>query len=243
MTTVYWDVIKPGFDNEDCSLDLAIMDLEPVLPSIIKSRNHAKDASYLNCPAFLEYYKNTFVVRSPINIKLNVDYATKHLTIYPQGQEFYDKFIVNRAAVLGDNDPFLVSILVHYCFASDEECMLEQMPVTFNFAEIPNIRPIPGIFDISKWYRPIELGFEVIDSSKPVEIKRGDPVVYVRFTPKDGSKVTLKRKEFSKEQLTNVNRCTSLKNSLPKQPLKVLYKLAEVLNMNFPKKCPFDWRK
>lgn len=243
MTTVYWNSYKASDKEIEASLDLAILDIEPVLPHIIKSRNHDKQHSYLSCPAFIDYYKNTYVVRSPITTKLTVDYDKKYLSIYPQPQDFYDNFIDNRARVLGENDPFLMSICMFYLFVADSECLVEQLPVLFHDNQISNIRTIPGTFDISKWYRPLELAFEVIDHTKPIEITRGDPLFYVRFIPKDGGKVNIERTQFSKEQIDNTVQCVLFKKAVPKQPLKILYKLAEVLNMKTRKKCPFSWGK
>jgi len=240
MTTVYWGQNKVDFSTVEASLDLAFIEPELLLPTIKKSRAH-ESGTYLECPAFLDYYKHTYIIRSPITTTLTVDYANKYLNVFPQKQEFYDTFVNNRANVIGHKDPFLLSLQFFNLFVADEDCMVEQLPPAFH-PEVANIRVIPGTFNIGKWYRPLEVAFEVIDPSKPIKITRGDPLYYVRLIPKNGGKVELKPTTYTREQSDIVISCVSLKKAIPKLPLKALYKLAERFNMLPKKKCPFNWR-
>lgn len=245
MTTVYWGIVdKLGNTNSDLvatSLNLVTAEPELLLPDIKKARSHTEE-SYLSCPAFLDYYRNTYIVRSPITTTLTVDYANKYLNMYPQKQEFYDAFVNNRASTLGEKDPFLLSLQFFNLFIADGDCMVEQLPASFH-TNVPNIRIIPGTFNIGKWYRPLEAAFEVIDPNQPIKITRGDPLYYVRLVPKDGGKIELKHKTYTREQIDAVTSCVTLKKAAPKLPLKVLYKLTERLNMLPKNKCPFNWRK
>lgn len=216
MTTVYWQFI----DTPAQALELAYFDPELLLPEISKIRN----SKYIKCPAFLEYYKNTYLIRSPIDI--TITYNKGQLSIYPQAQKFYDAYVTHRGHQIEENDPFLMSLIFQYLFIADKDCLIETIPAIFHDIST-KIRLIPGTFNINKWFRPIEFGFEFINENEPIVIKRGDPLFYVKFkTPKD-EKILLKQKDFDKSILNAVKKCTHLKFAININPLKVLYKLAE----------------
>lgn len=245
MTTIQWGLFKESHKLLHEGLELAYFPPEPVLPYILANRNPVKANAYTQCPAFLDYYRNVYVIKSPFDIKLNIDAKTGYMHIFPQAQEFYDTFLLNRSDAVGEGDPFLFSLSIFYLFAADKECVLEEIPVTFHDSPLNSkLRVISGTFDISKWFRPVEIAFEVLDKNDTISIRRGDPLVYIRFIPAQGKKVYLENKPFTSEQIKAVYKCTTLKECVPKQPLEVLYKYAEKLKPLFSrKKCPFNWSK
>jgi hypothetical protein len=242
MTTVYWNIFQANKIVQDDCMVLSHFDPEPVLPYIIKNRVATTD-DYLTCPAFLDYYKNTYVIRSPVDIKIMFNSNTRTLNILPQRQEFYDTFIKYRGDLNAISNPFLMSFALFYLFISNDDCMLEQTPVSLHDTSFSSkIRLIGGTFNINKWFRPVEFGFEFINENEPLIIKRGDPMYYIRFVPKNGKKVTLVKKQFSEADHASVMACANLKKGMEKQPFKVLYELAKRIKPKVAKKCPFNWR-
>lgn len=239
-TNVYWNIYDPITPNSSNYLVLTHFDPEPILPYIIKNRERPSDANtYTTCPAFLDYHKNTYVIRSPVDIQFKYDPKSGQLNISPQSQDFYDSWVMHR----GNYSPFLMSFGLYYLFIADQDCMVEQTPVTFHDNVVSSkIRLISGTFNIGKWFRPIDFGFEFLDESQPLIIKRGDPLYYLRFVPKDNKKINLVKRKMSNEIHTSVESCINVKKGLTKQPLKVLYSLAEKLRPKVTKKCPFNWR-
>lgn len=240
MTTIYW---SPWADEAHWG-DLTFYEPEPVLPYIAKTRSSGDLGHYIQCPAFRDYYKNMYMVRSPISITISYDRKTDSLQITPQDQKFYDNYIRPRGRQRGSNDPFLMSIAVQYLFLADAKCFIEQLPVTYHEASVASkIRLIPGTFDISQWYRPVEFAFEILDDTNPLAIKRGDPLFYVRFVTDD--KVSLKYKEVDSKTREAVNACLTVKEGARQLDLHTLYTLAlrvkDKLWFN-KKKCPFNWR-
>jgi len=222
MTTIYWQFK----DTSAQALELAYFDPEPLLPEISKIRN----SRYVKCPAFLEYYKNTYLIRSPID--MTITYNKGQLTIYPQTQKFYDAYVIHRGHQIKETDPFLMSLNIQYLFIADKDCVVEQIPAMFHDIST-KLRLISGTFNIHKWFRPTDFAFEFINENEPIVIKRGDPLFYVKFkTPKD-EKIVLKQKHFDESVFNNVKSCTNLKNAIPKCPLKVLYKLTERIKLKF----------
>jgi hypothetical protein len=121
--------------------------------------------------------------------------------------------------------PMMLSLHARYLFVADKPCLIEQLPPSMHLEEcVQNMRVIAGTFDISKWFRPVESSFEVVDPTKVLRIRRGDPLFYVRLVPQDGT-VTLKHEEYSDEMRAEVFKCTSVKRTMRNLPLKALYEL------------------
>jgi hypothetical protein len=233
MTTVVWSVFS---DENTPWIPLAFFDPTPAYPEIVASRNfvtgHANN--FLGCPAITGYFKNTFVIKSPVDIHLIFDSDKNWISIKNCDQKFYDSFIENRCDVRTDSStPMIMSLKLYYYFYSENSCLVESLDPTMHCQPcIENIRVIPGTFDISKWFRFLQPSFEIIDPSKPLIIKRGDPLFYVRLIPKDDSKVNLVYKEFNKEMLNETIKCMSLKFGLRNLSLKTLYELGKRVNKN-----------
>jgi len=245
MTNIQWDIDNdPKLGATYDLLKVAHIPPEPVLPHILASRHHVNNNTYLKCPAFLDYYRNVYVIKSPFNIKIGFDKKNKYLSVQPQGQDFYDAFLFNRTDVISKDDPFLFSLSFRYLFTADEDCFIEELPVTFHDNALTSkLRLISGTYNIAKWFRPVEVAYEVITKEESISIKRGDPLMYIRFVPKNNERINLKHVKFSDEQLKAVQQCVALKKCFPHYALSAVYKLVEKLTPLFKtKKCPFNWR-
>lgn len=247
MTTVYWTPYEDVV-GKSTSMYLSMIDPTPLLPEFIKSRDAtaiANSGHYFLCPAFQDYYKNTYVIYSPVDIDLEYDKESGYLKI-SKGQEFYDNYVVFRNVKINDANPPLISLAFKYMFIADKSCMVEQLPAALHDNKVANnIRLIPGTFNISKWYRPVEIAFEIANVSQTISIKRGDPLCYVRFIPTDKSKINFVYKELTSDLLEVVDRCVKVKLINPKIALDTLYVMAEKLRNSLwfnKKKCPFNWR-
>ena len=109
-----------------------------------------------------------------------------------------------------------------------------------------NINIIQGEFDISKWIRPVEFSFEIIDKTKPLIFKRGDPLFYVRFATDET--VKLIRKPMTEELDFISSACIYAKDIIGKQSLDERYKSASGLINSYrdklfgkKSKCPFSF--
>jgi hypothetical protein len=240
MTTIYWDFVDA---SKTGALDLTYYEPELVLPNIMRHR----DGEYLKCPAFSDHFKNIYLIRSPVDIKIifkKEENGNGFLTIEPQNQVFFNSYIQPRGNQAGKDDPFLMSIYFTYLFVADDDCLLEQMPAIFYGDEILNkIRLIPGSFNIHRWYRVLDFAFEVKDISQPLIINRGDPLFYIRFNAGLNKKVTLKNKKFDEDVYEALKSCINTKIGSPNKALNFLYKLAERVKPKIiQKKCPFNFK-
>jgi len=240
MTTIRWY----PYNHQSNSLELLLMEPEPVLPRIIKDRVNSPDNSFIHCPAFRDYYRNVYVIRSPVDIKLIYDKETDFLSVSPQSQNFYDNYFVHRGDQISESSAPLFSFCVKYLFIANKDCMMEQIPVSMHDNNhLNNMRLISGTFNIHRWFRPVEFAFEML--TPEVSIKRGDPLFYVRFIPTDGTKVELVADICTAEERQVVLNCTQLKEAQRILNLKTLYELAKRVYPRLwfnKKKCPFNWR-
>ena len=240
---VYW---CPFLLNGDWH-NVGYFEPEPVLKYIASQRNN--DVEYLKCPAFQQYYANTFVIRSPVDLELKIEKNSdgkKILVTKDFNQNFYNDHIFPR---LAQNTVFsMFSLEFSYIFYSENSVTLEMLPANMEKTTfIKNTNLIPGEFDISKWIRPVSPAFEIVNDLEVLSISRGDPLFYVRF--KSDKKINLIRVEQDNIIESLEKACSRLKFFVPKNSLEENYKAAQsMINLYklklFRKKCPFHfWTK
>lgn len=190
------------------------------------------------CPAFTDYYYNTFAIIAPFDILFKIEDSTVYL--FFNTTDVASKLLEMRCDV--EDVKKIFSIGMHFQFTTDDDVMIEQIPA--NFTTPSNGYLIPGTFNISKWYRSIEFAYEMVDSSKPFTVKKGDPLCFVRFLPADRSKVKLERSPMTYELKQAVNECINSKEMERGKPLAYRYVTAEGIIKDYKKmrgnKCPMN---
>ena len=186
-----------------------------------------KGASYLKCPAFQETIKNEFVIQAPFDLNITVNADEQTVTTDRFGQKFYDAFINNRGNQSPRPNPYMVTLPPYYTFYSKDSVHMESKDVSLLASgSTSNIKIIPGGFNISKWIRPIEFAVEVTDTSKPIEMRLGDPLFSVRFTTPNNVPVKLTRVERTQDLRTIMQACVGVKNYMPNMKLEKVYEIA-----------------
>lgn len=226
MTTVFWCPATIGMklfsDNE-------ITFFEPVL--LLKELTQARQTSnYMNCPAFVDYCRNTYVIKAPFDLTITVDATSKHMEVTGTNQAYFEEFFRNRGDERSDTDPYMVTAPPRYLFYSFDSVEMESMPAFLQANQsLENANLIPGRFNIGKWMRPVEFTFELKDHKKTIHVKRGDALFYVRFTSTKNpqEKVTLERVVMTKEMTYAIQGCVRTKDAIPKLTLPALYEMAE----------------
>jgi hypothetical protein len=247
MTKVYWaptaykDSKGERFDNVDIAFD----EPTPFLKDFFISR---EAPTYFQCYGFLDYCKNIYIIKAPCDFTLTVDRGIKYVNVLGITQETYMSYFNNRGEESADNDPYLFTALPSYTMYSDEDVMAEAIPMFLHKTpHLDNVRLIPGTYNIGKWIRPLDFSGELLDSTLPLVIKRGDPLFCVRFVTPNNEKVELERVMYSGKLEQVAKACATTKHMVPKQPLNKLYEMAEPLMqlLGFQKKskCPFKWGK
>ena len=241
MKKIYWTIPDYGFNE----LQIVLFEPESLFKHLQQTR---RGSEYLKCPSFQDYVKNTFVIKCPFDFELSVDRKTGAIQVDGITEELGKKFIINRFHQIGPNSPYCLSLPPVYAFYSNSNIQLESIHPFMEINDsITNTILIPGVYNISKWIRPIDFSFEIKDDTKRIKVKRGDVLFYVRFITKDDSKVELERTAFTEELDKAMKSCFNVKEIIKNVPLNTLYSMAEsfmrTLSFKKPKKCPFGFGK
>lgn len=208
-----------------------LMALEPVplLKYLLEARTNA---AYLKCYSVLDVCKNTFVVLSPYDLTIRVDKANNFVTVQEFATYYYNRMCLNR----GPTDRgHLLSMPPELVFFSKQDVVAEVMPT--QLIDLPkNTAFISGRYNISKWVRPLNWTFELVNEADAVSVKRGDPLFVIRFTTKNDATVRLEQVPFSDELHKTMVACTQVKRLMPKMSLSKLYSMAELYINRFLRK-------
>jgi hypothetical protein len=238
MSTVYWTPMSTGAIGHPPIEAMQILFAEPQ-PLLKVLREHHGESEALQCPALLDFCRNAYAIHAPLDVTITMgEDGSVRTDTY--SQRLFDTFWVLH-------QDGLLSVPPMYVFFAHKPVRIESLPLPLIASSATdNTAIVPGTYDISKWVRPVHFAFAFKDKSKPVVIKRGDPLFVVRFEPEDGSKVELERVEYCEDVLRTVGMCTNLKEFVPRAPLKTLYQIAASPIKTFLsryRKCPFNFSR
>ena len=197
---------------------------KPFFPMLLDQR---KGMEYLKCPALADTFKNDFVVCAPYDLQLTFDPIAKMVNTDRYGQLFVDRHVRSRWQISPEGMPPLVSLPPKYIMYSFDDVFVEStdLPIiTSTFSS--NVKIINGEFNISKWYRPLEVSFEVVDITKPVVLEAEQPMFLLRLRTPNNVPVKLTRVEVTPELTQRIHACTDFKEKRPNTKLEKLYELA-----------------
>ena len=141
------------------------------------------DDEYVHSQCPVVHHKNNrvFVAHSPIDFEAKVDRTPEGNFVTTNCEdllEYEDDYFTAPHPVLQLKSPM-------FLFYTEDD------NVWFEFDAHPmtsltnNFIAIGGWFNLSNWSRASSLAMTVVDETKPVVIKKGDPVCKIRFYPTD----------------------------------------------------------
>jgi hypothetical protein len=182
---------------------------------------HVKSLRF--CPAMIDYEARTFEIACPFDLRIRLSKDDK-------GQPMLINALGDRSPIRGnhlgkmvhlvspkewrDPDKPVIQINAPYLFIADEPVWMNQMP-PFNHYRA---EPWPGLFTggrfpIDVWPRHLMWAFEWHDTSKDLELKRGEPWFYARFETWDPSRpVRLVEAEMTPALREHINACSTVTN-------------------------------
>jgi len=184
---------------------------------------------FTKCPVFNHKSNRTFVGFSPIDFTIRVDR--------------------NHELVLSDNENLLHYDMDH--LLSPNPVFQLKFPKFLFWTNEPNVwweyrsHPmtslnnnyvgVEGWFNLSNWPRSMSNAFTIVDPTKPVIIKKGDPIFRVSFYPQDLNSGIILKKVSNKEK---INQILNQYHSIDKTKTNWIGKLFSKTNI---KTCPFKF--
>jgi hypothetical protein len=206
---------------------------KPLTNLLFKERGGAK---YLDCPAVSDAIKNIFVITAPFDLAVKIDREADVMTTDRYGQHFYDVCTIFRNKDTPLTNPALLTLPPQLLFYSKEPVIARttDVPIIISSSAV-NTRLIPGQYDISKWVRPMDWTFELINGNE-VFMKRGDPLFAITFNTRDNLPVKLTQVDFTQDLFLTAASLTGVKTYIPKLKLKQAYEIAkDFLRIRMPK--------
>lgn len=188
---VYWSP-----KTNDSGWDWSILYEEPsqLISVLNNKRNYENKNTFFKCPSWKDVAKNTFVIKSPIDTgaeyELGVDSPTKPIKHYGMPWRCIHDMAIS-------NSPILESEMGFYFFSEDDIEMTLSAPFFNQTTHLQYGAVIPGKFNISKWFRPINMEFNLWSDNYEIHLRESEPIAYVNFNTENT--VILKRFVMNKE--------------------------------------------
>jgi hypothetical protein len=165
---VYWACLEKEWLRADQPI--------PILSKFIKDNSEIKNSVDV-CPAFRLENRNVFGLKSLYSYNFSIDGNTIGSSLYDQ--EFYDWHVCVR-----NFNKHFFTFSQEFVFFTDSPS-LNMTGGILPYFENNNITDrctvIPGVFDIGKWYRPIEFAFFLKPQYNEFKIEHGEIFQYIKF--------------------------------------------------------------
>ena len=174
---VYWSVFA-----QEKVVDRQSLLCEPPKNFIKEySVNRVKEnkLNYTACKSYLDYFKNTYILSHPLDISVDLN---NHFS-----SPFFSWFSQKPPSF---HDSLTVDYDVSWIFFSESSVSMEVVPPFAHKTSAANQGFVTaGSFDISKWFRPVFLTYQMFPNQSGLVFKQGEPACYVKFNT--SSKVVL----------------------------------------------------
>jgi len=175
-------------------------------------------ASYHLCKSLQKLTKNMYVISAPLSASANLS------------GNFDNSFINSSDGVWNNrvgsmSGTYSIDYDFSWIFFAEEPVVIRQTPPYFhNTSSSLHGYVTSGSFDIDKWFRPINVTFNLWDGVNTINVTKDEPLFYVEFETKDGRPVVLKQFELTQELYDYCYQATVLtKPVLPLASLDNLY--------------------
>ena len=127
---------------------------------------------YHKCPAWAHKAKREFTAFSPRDVTLNIDFDNETINSPNTNIREYLEPIQNWQKT----GTFQLHLMKFYIWTDTPNVWVEQKDCGLTSYQ-NNLTLVGGWWNLSDWSRLATFAFDVVDKSKPVVIKRGDPLL------------------------------------------------------------------
>ena len=197
----------------------------------------SKDSVYWECPAWKHKASRTFLIKSPVDMTFTIDVENQTLGSTNLNQQQFDEycgptFMTNWCS----KEKVTIQLSTpRFLFWTNQKNIWVETRPHFNTVVKNNLTSFSAWFNLSSWTRQISFAFDVVDPSKPIVIKRGDPLFEVCFYSKNlDSGVLLKKSYPPKEVIDKVSKISHVKSYIRNLSKHLMFKEQK-------SKCPFEF--
>lgn len=209
---VYWAPHSTPNDNGIGNWNLLYEDPETLFKHWAKNEiREEEEASMIQCPAFGNISRNTYVFNCPIDTsyKFNAPNRNGFQTIVEPTTKEYISAFVPRNQTMSAGPSMELSFRLHMFAEEPLEIMLTG-PYMHKTEYTKYGVLTSGQFDIGQWFRPINCEIQLFGQEGEIHFKKDEPLFYVKFLT--NKKVELKRFELTEEIDTYARKCIASKN-------------------------------
>ena len=166
-----------------------------ILRSVIEYNIDDEGTNFIKCPVFNRFARKTFNILSPIDFSFYI--CDNHVRSNHKNSKLIpDEFVFVRNVKLN-----CISLhLLNYVFFTETPCNMTWNNSYFSKGQFSSkVHVIPGQFDISRWFRNVDLAFIVRNKNDEVHIQRKEPVASVNFDFQNDDKIIFKRFDLNEK--------------------------------------------
>lgn len=184
-TIIYWAAAQSN--NEIYDLNHLYPGVRSLYEETVAKKVSLKDNlnDFLRCPAFSDLAKNTFVHRAPVDVHANLDFGRKRVNYIFENSLDESKYKIKmefmREPTLENQN--LIQFTWPILFFSEEDSMMATLTAPYfeqttssNYGVI-----VPGRFDIGKWFRPMNMEFQLWPGVSEIKVSAEEALCYVHF--------------------------------------------------------------
>ena len=194
-TIIYW---APGYQSRD-TYDLNHLYPTPksLYEEMIAKKAPLKENlnDFLRCPATSDLFKTTFVVRAPVDTNVSLNFQTRRSKEINSNAADDNRYkikmdFIHQPTLLDHN---LIDYNHPILFFSEEDSMIATLTPPY-FEYVTSYQHgiiVPGRFDIGKWFRPVNMEFQLWPGVNTLNVPAGEALCYINFLT--DKKIILKR--------------------------------------------------
>lgn len=222
MITVYW---SPWYINSQVYNEhyLTHYGLDNVYTDLVvhKDKSNTRD-NFFNCYAFKDAMKNMYCLRNPYSVDLRYENGECISNIPPKA--IYDLAMTSQVKAPSMEDALTINYGVNWIFFADKPLKIQTLHPWMHGTEASKTSfYVPGSYDISKWFRPVETACQLFPGENTFKSDEGEPLIYVNFLTDE--KIEFKKFYLTQEIIDLSMSCIKLKYFKSFKALNYLYKV------------------
>ena len=212
--TVYWAMHTK---NNKQTLSNLLWQPPVHLRKILPNGPEKINESYRKCPAAIDFWKNTYAILHPVDGEIFLNEDTQSPIIFKAEPQYY---WAPRPESLENQNR--IDIDFAWLFFSEESLKIQQTPPFMHNTLDRNYGSVAsGSFDISKWFRGINISYNLWPNVHLLKVKKDDPATYIQFLT--DKKIELKQFELTPELNLLVEQVVQFKMISQNESLEKLY--------------------